>query len=275
MLNIKTSLFYFVFFYAMAFHPNCFPVSLEECDTSKAIEAIHNSLIKINDYQMEALVSFGEKKITSSIQGKRPNLLKISMKIPEEQSSLSLLTIFDGSFQWIAQEFQKTTKVSRIKLDSIVSKDRPFDTSYYLMGSGLVNGEDYLGTINTLLQVYRLTAKCENGTIELAGPLKVSAFKEYMKSKKSSGSIESTVKQFSESFNYAKLIFDDRQLILSAYLLGNKNTKNDEIDDFSVEFRKMRFNQELSSSLFVFKAPKDVSVVDITADIIKHLKETN
>lgn len=148
----------------------------QDCNTKNITNQIKRNIKSIPDYRFLSHVSLGDVNVDAQISGKPPNLMRIRLSISQDNTSLITTTVFDGHYQWTETKYPNKTEVTKIKLSKIVSQNRPFDTSYYVMGSGLLNGEDYPATILTLLSIYDLHATCTTTSIRLAGKLNTSNF---------------------------------------------------------------------------------------------------
>lgn len=241
------------------------------CNTTIIVNKIEHALTTIEDYQFRSFVVVDGNSVTSEIKGMLPNLMRIDMTIKQADSAINMSSIFDGSHQWIETKYPSFTEVSKIELGRVTTKDRPFDTSYYLMGSGLLNGEDYPATVSTLISVYDVSAKCTKNNIELSGPLNIKNFAHYMGSKKTINSVESRVKKYSDNFGFSHLVFDNKTLALKEYSLGTKENPG----FFSARYENLQLNRGLISMAFTYTPPQDVQPVDITKDLLEHIQNSD
>jgi outer membrane lipoprotein-sorting protein len=239
-----------------------------ECYSSIILDRIRHYVESIEDYQLQSNVILDGRQVTSEISGKPPILMRIKMHIKQGDTIVNLTVTFDENYQWIETKTPSVTEVLKIKLAGLVSPGRPFDTSYYLMGSGILNGEDYPSSITTLLSIYDLKANCTENEIQLSGPLNIEKFTQYSSTKKSSDSLQSRIKKYSKNFNQLTMVFDTKSLALNEYYLGTK----DKPTKFAVTFHKLRINQKLTAKDIAYIPPKGVQAIDITADLIEHLE---
>lgn len=243
--------------------------SLANCDTSAILGKIERYIESIEDYQVQSKIFLDGTHVRSDISGKVPNLMCIKMNIEQGSSSVNVTTIFDGTYQWIETKYPTAIEVLKIKLAGLVSRDRPFDTSYYLMGSGLLNGEDYPTTISTFLSVYDVKAICTQSEIKFAGLLNVDSFTKYALSQKTPGSAERRVEQYSELFKKLQMVFDAKTLELKEYHLGTE----DKPKRFTSSFSNHLVNQKLTNENFIYVLREGANPIDITGDVHRQFKQ--
>ncbi|PCJ18651.1 MAG: hypothetical protein COB04_06985 [Gammaproteobacteria bacterium] len=190
------------------------------------------------------------------------------MNIAQGGDSIEIKAVFDGSHQWVETRGSSRVEVLKISLSELVNSQRPFDTSYYLMGSGLLNGEDFPASLFTLLATYEFKAVCERGIVTLSGTLDEEEFAKYALTKRSQASVESRVRQYSERFSQLVMEFDQLSLGIKGYELGAVGERA----IFRVDFKNLQVNEKLPVNHFFYRAPKDVKVVDITEELLLRLR---
>jgi len=238
------------------------------CNTSKVLDKIRANVNSIRDYQLVSHVNLNGNKVTSNISGKLPNLMRINMQISQNQSTIDITTTFNGTYQWNVTKYTNAIEISKIELKNTTNIDHPFDTSFYVMGSGLVNGEDYPTSVKTLLDVYTLTASCNQSNIELSGTVNTKNFKSYMGSKKNTTQLDARVKQYTASFPKIRMIFDSHSLALKEYDLGTSKQPT----SFVTKLENLSINKGLKSQFFTFTPPKNQKVVDITKEVLSQIQ---
>lgn len=246
-------------------------VAASDCEIRDITNRIQNKISTIEDYQFNSTVALDGNKVSSKIKGKSPNLMRIEMNIPNNNTTISISSIFDGNYQWVETKYPDGIDVSKIKLDRLTGKERPFDTSYYIMGTGLVNGESYQASVLTLISVYNLSPTCHPESIELSGPLNVDKFSEYLKSKRFIKPIEYTLNKYQDNFSSSHFVFDNKTMALTYYSLGSIDKPN----NFSVHFSDIELNQGLKLDDFTFIPPPGTSVTDITDALLNNLTDAN
>ena len=137
--------------------------------------ALAERMQNIQTYSLKTEVNTPHGIATSYIEGRAPNLLKISMA-EGTQPYTYFTTVFDGNFQWLETRVEEEVSVLKVTLQEVTSKERPFDTSLALHGSGLLSGENFPSTITTLLTIYELEEKCIDSIISLSGRIRTDRF---------------------------------------------------------------------------------------------------
>jgi outer membrane lipoprotein-sorting protein len=245
-----------------------FAADTSNCSTPGLLAKIKSNITEIKDYQLQSRVFLDGDLVRSNIVGKLPNNMRISMTINQGDATIKQSTTFDGSFQWLETKSPNAIEVSKIKLKDVVSPERPFDTSFYMMGSGLLNGEDYPTSVSILISVYDVVASCSKSHIKLSGPLNVDKFTRYVNTKKPTGPSSARVKQFAELFPKVNILFDINTLELKEYTLGTK--KNPQY--FKANFYNAMFNRGLEKDAFAYTPPPGVSATDITKDLLENMQ---
>ncbi len=234
------------------------------CDVEKVKLNILSHLEKIRDYQFNTEVSFDGTFVNSQIKGKRPNQLYIQLSIQPPSKPLIITTVYDGVYQWVESKNSSMTHVMKIQLAKLTSPQRPFDSSYNVMGTGLLNGEGYPNTISVLLTTYNLQAQCTKESINLSGRINIDAFKKYAKKVKFLVSKSNNVERFARLFGFINLNFDTNNYIVRDYSFGaDSNTVA-----FHAKFSSFQINQGLDATVFRYSPPSGVTVTDITNDLV-------
>jgi len=184
----------------------------DSCDADIIKKTINGKLKKIKYYKTDVAVKFEGFEIETRVVGKKPKNLKISQKIITPKGPINYLTVFDGSIQWVETKKDDYIHVVKLNLSDLTAPERPFDTGYYLMGTGLMNGEDYASTFKYLLDFYILTAKCENSSIVLSGWLNDGKFKNYVIKIKKLNKHEKYMKIYKKKFSFASFDVDKNEM---------------------------------------------------------------
>lgn len=221
------------------------------CNTADTIQQIEHRLDAITDYQVTIeSVANQQQPAELKLYGKRPDLLKATMQLSETDK---LTIVFDKQHQWI----EEGNMVYQLDLSKTQRKvpERPFDTDYSLAG-GLLSGEDYVGTIKTMLTIYDLKASCQANAITLKGDLDIDKFTEYTKTRNISAPIDEFVKQFAQTLKTATIKIDKNTYLVTAYdLVGT--------DKFKVTFKDYDFSP-LTAKQLSYKLPEGIKPIDIT-----------
>jgi outer membrane lipoprotein-sorting protein len=240
-------------------------------DISAAKKTITSRIDEINSYSIDAVVSINGKVVTSKIYGKRPNKLCIIQKIPKGDDELVNKVVYDNRYQWVETKIsKKIVQVSKIELSKIVDHERPFDTGYYIMGTGLFSGEDFPSTVKALLSIYDLTAKCSNNRIILSGYLNSDSFLKYIMNRKFAGMKKKHgyIERFKKSFKHARLVFEFPNNHLREYSLGS----TDKTETIKIVFKKICLNPELLDDKINYKPPGGMEVIDITEPLRRSIE---
>ena len=235
----------------------------DACEKRKILAEIRHRLLGVEDYKIEAVVSLEGVAVVSRITGKMPDRLRIRLEMPHPTGLTIVSAVFDGTNQWVETKKSSSTQVIKIDLAELTTPERPFDTSYYIMGTGLLNGEGYPETIATLLSVYDLKAACSDNVITLSGPINIEKFKEYAARRRSMGSQQSSIEKFAKVFGYLDLEFDTADLVIQKYTLGSAHGKA----SFIVQFKDVQTNQGVGNDVFTYSLPSGAVPVDITEDL--------
>jgi outer membrane lipoprotein-sorting protein len=230
-----------------------------ECEMSKVRAEANQWLSQIRDYEIRARVSLDGKKVDSRIIGKVPDRLQMQLEMIVPSGRLSQTVVFDGEYQWVESRNPLSTQVLKIALAELTTTDRPFDTSYYLMGTGLLNGEGFPETIMVLLSVYDLKASCDDDSVVLSGPINVQAFTEYAAGRRSRGQ-PTSVDRFAKEFGYLRIEFEREGYVVSGYTMAPSEGKS----LFTVHFQQIQTNQGITVEAFDYTPPAGVEAEDIT-----------
>ncbi|MFD1259471.1 hypothetical protein [Entomomonas asaccharolytica] len=223
----------------------------KSCNTADIIQKIEQRVDSITDYRVTIVSAVNEQKPAEmTLYGKRPDLLKAVMQLSETDK---LTIVYDKQYQWI-EEGNMVYQVNLSKSERRTA-ERPFDTDYSLAG-GLLSGEDYVGTIKTMLTIYNLKASCQANTITLIGDLDIPKFTEYTKSRNITAPLEEFVEQFAKTLKKATIKVDKNNYLVTSYhLVGT--------DKFNVQFNNYDFSS-LSAEQLSYKIPEGIKPIDIT-----------
>ena len=235
------------------------------CESRKIEAEIRHRLLGVKDYQIDALVSLEGVEVVSRITGKMPDRLTIRLEMPHASGLITETAVFDGTYQWVETKTPSSTQVLKVDLAELTGPERPFDSSYYMMGTGLLNGESYPETITTLLSVYDLEVSCSANIIELSGTIDIEKFRQYASKRRSFGSQPANIEKFAKVFGYLNMEFDAVEIVIRRYALGSAQNK----ENFVAEFRDIKTNQGIGNEAFAYSPPPGVVPVDITEDLKK------
>lgn len=232
------------------------------CDAASLEASIRKQLDDIRSYKLVAQISANKFKAVSDIQGRLPSRLRIEMKMTEPAGRDRWIHIYDGKHQWAEHHTEGGLMVYRIRLKLVASPERPFDSGYFLMGSGLLTGEDYPSTLRTLLTIYQMTGQCTPTGAMLHGVLDHEKLHHYINSKKHVQDPVRMAKRFAMEFPLATLRLKADPLIVKGYELGSQDRTN-----LSVTFDKVLLNAVIPPSRFDYTERSEVEVMDITDQI--------
>lgn len=236
-----------------------------QCDPGVIKTGIQHWINSIRDYRLRADVTVKEAEITvnSHIIGVTARRLKAVLEIQQNNLQVTQTTVFDGTFQWVESKSKLGTEVVKIQLAPLTFPARPFDTSFYLMGSGLLSGEDFPATLNSLLLVYDTEAHCiEGGKLELSGRINPEAFKDYLAQSRYANPRMINMQRFVETFPHLHMLFNINDYHILGYSLG---TVSDDALSFNVS--ELQVNQQIADAEFNYEPPEDVPIVDITDQV--------
>ena len=235
-----------------------------DCNANLIIKNITSKLNTISDYKLNIKVKFDSYNINSKIIGKTPNKLKITQKINTTPPH-NYLTVFDGKYQWVESKQNNHIQIVKLNISELTKKTRPYDTGYYLMGTGLLNGEDYIGTLTTLLNTYNFTSTCNDNMIILPGIINANKFKFYALNIKSKTPSVKNIKNYIEKFNKINILVKKG----NAEIYGYKFLSDNNNIIFDAVFNNIKLNNKISNSEFLYTPPKGVNVTDITKQLIQ------
>jgi len=232
----------------------------EKCNSGAAISKFHEYFSHIEDYDVSGQVFTSDKSlvIKSNFRGVLNKFFKISQAISQGDFEQTFTAVYDGNYQWIESRSAGVKKISKIALGRVTKKSKPFDTGYYIMGTGLINGEDYPGTLKFLLSNYDLAASCSGNQFHLQGSLNKQAYVDYIKNSSWSKNKLRSLDQFVEQFQFAE-IFINNEGELIKYSIGE-----DKHPIFTFKVIKSKINQGLMEGAFKFQIPENAEVEDIT-----------
>lgn len=233
-------------------------VNAQVCKTQDIINKIEQRLDNITDYQVtiKSIVN-NQQPAEMTIASKRPDLLKATIKISDNDT---LTIVYDKKYQWI----EETNMVYKVDLSKIKQRtpERPFNTDYSLAG-GLLSGEDYVGTIKTILSIYNLKASCKGREITLKGNIDIDKFTKYTQIRQLDIPQDDFVKQFANTLKTATITVNKDNYLVNSYSLTGT-------DQFKTFFSHYDFTP-LTAEQLSFKLPKGVTPIDITPGISKAL----
>jgi len=245
----------------------------ERCGT-KAVSGINNWVKSIKEYQLKSHVdikNINDSTIEATIVGQLPNKLIVNLSIKGNNSSVQQKVVFDGEYQWIESKSSLGVESFKISLDKLTNSNRPFDTFYYLMGTGLFSGEDFPGTIETLLTIYNYKKKCINindGSVVISGAINSAKFTEYVMSSKHGKYRKSGIDTFISKFGHVKITINPETYAVDGYSLG-PDENNIELE---IKYSDMQINQKLPEKYFKYFEPKGAKTIDITDVVLKQLR---
>jgi len=231
-----------------------------------------------------ANVPSAETRARTRVAGQVPDRLRIEsdieMDVPNAPGGqkMKMLMIFDGKHQWSEARLGQggrslPTQVNRIVLSGLTTTERPFDTGFHLMGSGLFAGEDLPGTVRTLLRLYDLksvrTEKVDGVLCDvLEGTLNEVAFAAHLR-KSRQDPTNLAAQGMKNSMRFARLYFARSDHFIRKYESG---TKRDNLVTFA-SLSKVRLNPRLPADTFSYTPPPGVTVQDVTEQL-KTLRES-
>lgn len=243
---------------------------VSNCDEETVKANLSDWIVGIRDYQIKAIIEIEGQRFHSAIDGRVPDRLSIRL-VPESKERKDVwITEFDAHFQWVELRSGSNVDVFKIQLKPIIDKQRPFDTSYYIMGSGLMNGEDFPMSMQSLLSTYDLSARCTQSSIALAGPVNEEQFRGYAKTRRTPQADEA-IEKFIKQFGFLVLTLDAGSHQVTGYQLGKKENASNLITDktmmFNVEFTEITINQGGDTDRFEYEPPAGTVPTDITEQI--------
>lgn len=221
------------------------------CKTQDIIDKMEQRLDKITDYQVtiKSIVN-NQQPAEMVVASKRPDLLKATIKLSDNDT---LTIVYDQQYQWI----KEANMVYKVDLSKIKQRtpERPFNTDYSLAG-GLLSGEDYVGTIKTILSIYDLKASCKGKEITLKGNINIEKFTKYTQIRQLNIPQDDFVKQFANTLKTATLTVNKDSYLVNKYSLVGT-------DQFKAYFSHYDFSP-LTAEQLSFKLPKGLTPIDIT-----------
>jgi outer membrane lipoprotein-sorting protein len=263
----------FQFFCALICSLLCFGLSFAgiddlPCDSVVGIkETILRKMAEARRYQLKASVKIDDTFVFTKIMGITPDRLRIEQSFRAGNDQVQITEVFDGRVQWIESRKLDKIQVLKINTDELVKKDRPFDTGYYLMGTGLINGEDLPSTIKILLSVYDLSAKCHHNKIVLTGYLDQTNFDKYANSRKFKKVNKPFIDEYKKRFRFAVIVVGYPDYGIQSYSLG----PSDNTVTITTHFEDFQINLDSIEGAFHYKPPGGVQPSDITDEIIRAL----
>lgn len=228
---------------------------------------ILHKLSKVKNYRLNTTVTINHEVVSSHISGKQPNMMKIVQKIHHGSKQLITTVVFDGQYQWVESKLSNKIQILKIRSSEIVSQETPFDTGYYIMGTGIINGEGYPSTVRTLLLLYNLAADCTSDKIILSGHIAARKFEEYAEKRKFAKLNKQYKERFMKDFGFASITFSYHDLQIQDYALGPSPGNY----TIKVKFSKIKINMDVSENEFKYQIPGDVKPTDITEELKQEL----
>ena len=226
---------------------------------------------QIKEYELTAKMKMEGALIEfeSRIYGRTPDRLRVDLDMGDDKNSINQKTIFDGKYQWSAASSKLGSQITKLQLDKAATKNKPFDTFMYIMGSGLINGEDLPMTIKTLFEVYKVSPKCDkkNKLVFFSGQLDTNKYRKYISESKYAKQRKLGVDKYAENFGHVQISVDPKSHAVKSYAMG----KSADNPTYIVEFENIKINSKLFADTFTYKVPAGVEAIDITDDLIKNL----
>lgn len=241
-----------------------------DCSNIDSIKkVIRDKSNDIQSYQLDATVKMDGHAIFSEISGQPPDRLKVVQHVKQAPEPMQTTVVFDGKHQWVESKTSRKTQLLKIRSSELVSKKRPFDTGFYLMGTGLINGEDFPSTIKTLLSIYNLSSNCISGNVVLSGSLDPIKFNEYASKRRFRKTFPLFIEKFKKRFGFVKITFSNPDYNIQGYSMGSSNSN----ETITVSFRNIAFNLAGIEAILDFQAPDGIQAVDITNNIRQALAD--
>lgn len=253
---------------------------LTATDTCHAIDSHYNcgdllvlkrniiqKLNEVKDYRLTTTVEIDHECVSSRIAGKLPNMMRVVQSIHHGSDQLITTVVFDGQNQWVESRLSSKIRVIKIRSSEIVSPETPFDTGYYIMGTGIMNGEGYPSTVRNLILLYNLTPVCTSGKIILSGKIDTRQFEEYAGKRKFAKFNKQYRDSFIRDFGFASIIFSINDLQIQEYTLGPSTGKY----TIKVKFSNIKINTGVFKHGLKYQIPEGVEPKDITEDLKQEL----
>jgi len=227
---------------------------------------------QIKQYQLTTILKVEGALIDfeSRIYGRTPDRLRVDMDMGDDKISIRQKTVFDGTYQWNEASSEMGSQITRLKLDKVTHKNKPFDTFMYVMGSGLINGEDLPTSITTLFDIYKMTAKCDKKTqlVVFGGPLDIDKYRKYIASSIYAKQRKRGIDSYTSNFAYAQISVDPKSHQVKSYAMG----KSAEKTMLNVVFNNLKINSKLPADIFAYALPAGTEAIDITEDMVSRLR---
>ena len=180
------------------------------------------------------------------------------------------VVVFDGTWQWVQTTREEATSVLKVRIRE-VSPDpstQPFNTGFFVTGSGLVAGEDLPGTVVSLVKMYDMRQlpaddeRVEKDQFVFVGKLRNSEFERYLER------TQQTIPPGAEGVgmemrSWGIFRFSKKNLRLLSFQLGESAERITCIT--RIRYRKV--NHELPKDAFEYAPPDGVEVQDVTAQV--------
>lgn len=266
---MRTSCWFFCILSALIINNISYAESADHncTDLSGLKKNILEKIAEIKSYQLNTKVKIGGDIVSAKIFGQIPNRLKVVQKVQHGSEQLSTTVVFDGKLQWVESKTSSQAQVLKIRSPELAAKDRPFDTGYYIMGTGLINGEDFPSTIKILLSLYDFSADCQPEKVVLAGYLNLKEFDKYVLKRKFQKTNAQFKEKFKRDFGFVKIMFGYPNYLIQSYSLGASSAN----ETITITFTNIRINLLSVDDEFEYIVPEGIHPIDITDEIKKVL----
>ncbi len=238
--------------------------NVKRADVLKWVEQIKEYETTVILRVQGALIDF-----KSQVYGRSPDRLRIDMDMGNDKMSIKQKTLFDGTYQWNEASSDMGSQITKLKLDKVANKDKPFDTFMYVVGSGLMNGEDLPTTLKTLFEIYKVSAQCDKKkTLTIfTGRLDADKYRKYIAKSKYAKQRKLGIDNYINNFTQIQISVDPKSKHVKSYSMGNSETK----PTYAVTFKNMKTNGKLPENIFTYKLPAGEQAIDITDDLVEKL----
>lgn len=209
--------------------------------------------------------------IQSRVRGRLPDRLAIHSLDSGDDTTPSIVTdmVFDGTWQWTdvqrsaaGNDYRRVGKIRQ----SIARPGKPFDTFYYLTGTGLLGGEDFPGTFLEILRLYEFGPgrSVEREGLRRTvydGKLSQKAYQAYLEARGQAG-VVGLAPQLETSMATIRLTVDPKDSLPTGYAMGSSLEKPSSVVEISYVSLAP---QEVDPQHFVFQPPEGYAIFDDTA----------
>lgn len=233
-----------------------------QCDSQTELSKFRAWVDGIKDYEVsldiKRDVTRGAKysKLTG-ISGER---MRVDVTSNSGDYSEVKTAIFDGKRQWSVTKTSLGTEVLSLDVSKLAAEERPFDTSFYLIGVGLISGEDFPSSLRTVIDIYDFSDYCVvDDVIHLKGVINKDDYISYVKKSRFSEKKMHFVDKYVENLKLVDITLDKNTHQVISYGFGNKDASVVRYTVTSAEVNKDRKHDEFDYSL-----PEDLVAADIT-----------